>query len=174
MDSASVLRFRSTIELNHINPYVRVDAHDAGRLKQGWRKPMPVRVRVNGKPEAWWRINMMPIGDGAFYLYLHADVRKASKSEVGDTVDVELAFDDDYRSGPVHPMPPAFSAALDDNPVAREAWDALIPSLKKEILRYFEQVKSPEAKARHLEKAMHVLSGGKGRFMARSWNGGDD
>lgn len=174
MDDAGVLRFRATIEINNINPYVLVSAGDARRLRQGWRKPMPVRARVNGQPEAWWRINMMPIGDGSFYLYLHADVRKAAACQVGDAVEVEVAFDDAYRSGPAHPMPPAFSAALEANPVARQAWEALIPSLKKEILRYFEQVKSAEAKARHLERAMYVLSSGKGRFMARSWNGEGD
>jgi uncharacterized protein YdeI (YjbR/CyaY-like superfamily) len=90
---------------------------------------------------------------------------------VGDVVEVELEFDNDYRSGPAHPMPPAFSAALENNPVAQKAWDTLIPSLQKEILRYFHQVKSAEAKARHLERAIYVLSGGKARFMARSWNG---
>jgi len=173
-DRVSILRFRGIIELNNINPYVRVSAEDAQRLKPDWRKPMPVRSRVNGRPEAWWRINMMPIGDGSFYLYLHAEVRNAADCKVGDTVEVELAFDEDYRSGPVHPMPPAFRAALEQNPVALQAWEALIPSLKKEILRYFEQVKSADAKARHLERAMYVLSGGKGRFMARSWNGDGD
>lgn len=173
-DKATTLCFRSTIEINNINPYVLVSAEDACRLREGWRKPMPVRTRVNGKPEAWWRINMMPIGDGSFYLYLHAEVRKASGTKVGDTVEVELAFDEGYRSGPTHSMPAAFSMALESNPVAQQAWNALIPSLKKEILRYFEQVKSAEAKARHLERAMYVLSGGKGRFMARSWNEGDD
>lgn len=173
-DKVSALRFRSAIEINNINPYVLVSAEDACRLKKDWRKPMSVRTRVNGKPEAWWRINMMPVGDGSFYLYLHAEVRKASGTKVGDVVEVELAFDDGYRSGPVHPMPPAFAAALESNPAAQRAWEALIPSLKKEILRYFEQVKSADAKARHLERAMHVLSGGKGRFMARSWNGDGD
>ena len=111
MDDTDTLRFRSTIEINNINPYVLVSAEDARRLKQGWRKPMPVRGRVNGAPEAWWRINMMPVGDGSFYLYLHAEVRKAAACQVGDVVDVELAFDGDYRSGPTHPMPPAFRAA---------------------------------------------------------------
>jgi hypothetical protein len=164
------LRFRSRIEINNINPYVLVSAQDATQLKHGWRKPMPVRIRVNGKPDTAWCINMMPIGDGSFYLYLHAEVRKASASKVGDVVEVELEFDNDYRSGPAHAMPTAFSAALENNPVARKAWDALVPSRKKEILRYFHQVKSAEAKARHLERAMYVLSGGKARFMARSWN----
>jgi hypothetical protein len=33
-------------------------------------------------------------------------------------------------------------------------------------------LKSPEARARNLEKAMHVLSGNPGRVMARDWKDG--
>src|SRR5271167_3050392 len=102
---SKVLRFRSVIEINKLNPYVLVTAKNAARLKAGWRKPLPVCVRVNGKPDTLWRINMMPIGDGSFYLYLHGDVRKASGTKVGDAVAVELEFDGEYKSGPAHPMP---------------------------------------------------------------------
>lgn len=163
-------RFRSVIEINNINPYVLVSARHAARIRNGWRKPLPVRVRVNGMPEKPWRINMMPVGDGSFYLYLHGDVRKASGTKVGEAVTVELEFDDEYRSGPAHPMPSWFLAALGQNRNAKRAWDELIPSRQKEILRYFSGLKTSEARARNVRRAMHVLSGGKGRFMARSWN----
>ena len=166
----SSLCFRSVIEINNINPYVLVSAERAARIQKDWRKPLPVCVRVNGKPDIAWRINMMPTGNGSFYLYLHGDVRKASNTKVGDVVDVEVAFDDEYTSGPAHPIPPWFSEALDRNPGAKQSWDALIPSLKKEILRNFSRLQSSEAQARNLQQAIHVLSGGKGRFMARSWN----
>lgn len=164
------MRFRSLIEINNINPYVLVSAGRAARIRKGWRKPLPVRVRVNGKPEKPWRINMMPIGDGSFYLYLHGDVRKASKTKVGDSVTVELEFDDEYKSGPAHPMPRSFSVALNRNRKARQTWNELIPSRRKEILRYFFQLKTPEARTRNLERAIAVLSGSKERFMGRSWN----
>jgi hypothetical protein len=164
------LRFRSEIEINKINPYVRVSAAQAGRLKRHWRKPLPVCFRVNGTPNVPWRVNLMPIGDGDFYLYLHGEVRKVSGTKVGDTVALEVQFDDEYRDGPVHPMPPWFGAALDRNLRAKQAWSALVPSRQKEILRYFSRLKSPEAKARNMQRAMHVLSGGRARFMARSWN----
>jgi hypothetical protein len=164
------LRFRATIELNGINPYVTVSARRVARIRKGWRKPLPVRVRVNGHPKKPWRINMMPVGDGSFYLYLHGDVRKASKTRVGDAVTVELEFDDKYHGGPAHPMPSWFREALDANRIAGHAWSQLIPSRQKEILRYFANLKSPEAQARNLERAMRVLSGNKERFMARTWN----
>jgi hypothetical protein len=166
----SVVRFRSRIAINGINPFVPVSAVMAARLKGGWRRPLPVRVRVNGKPQSPWRINLMPAGNGAFYLYLHGTVRKACGTQVGDFVHVELTFDAAYRNGPMHPLPSWFSRALKNAPSARRAWDRLIPSRKKEVLRYFAQLKSPEAQARNLQRALHVLSGGRGRFMARSWN----
>ena len=166
----SSLRFRSVIEINNINPYVLVSAKRAARIRKDWRRPLPVRVRVNGRPEKPWRINLMPVGDASFYLYLHGDVRKASGTKAGDSVTVELEFDDKYRSGPAHPMPLWFSEALDRNHSAKQAWSELIPSRQKEILRYFSWLKTPETQARNVQRAIHVLSGGKGRFMARSWN----
>ena len=168
----TVLRFRSVIKLRSPNPYILVTAPQAKSIKPGWRKPLPVLVRIDGKPAEPWRINMMPVGDGSFYLYLHGDVRRASGTKVGDRVEIELRFDARYLNGPRHPVPSWFKAALQKNPQALKNWEALIPSRKKEILRYFARLKSQEARARNLERALHVLSGGKGRFMARAWDGG--
>ncbi len=166
----TTLRFKSVIKIVNENPYVLVSAARATALKSGWRKPLPVLVRINGKPDTPWRINMMPISDGSFYLYLHGDVRRASNTKVGDRVNAEVSFDEAYRGGPAHPMPPSFRAALNRDPKAKKAWEALIPSRKKEIVRHLASLKSPEARARNVERAVHVLSGAKERFMARSWN----
>ncbi len=167
-----LLRFHGVIQIRGINPYVHVSARIASRLKKEWRKPLPVSVRINERPNRPWRINLMPAGDGSFYLYLHESVRKASRSKVGDRVIVDLSFDDTYRSGPAHSMPGWFRVALEANAIANNAWDALIPSRKKEILRYFASLKSAKAKDRNLRRAMQVLSGAEARFMARTWKGG--
>jgi hypothetical protein len=171
VDSSS-LRFEATIEIYNGNPYVLVSGARAATLQVGWRGPMPVLVQVNGKPIPPWRINMMPIGDGDFYLYLHADVRKVSGSKVGDVVLIEVSFDSAYASGPMHPMPDWFRVPLESDAEALKAWHALIPSRKKEVLRYFSWLKSDAAKQRNVEKALHVLLGHEGRFMARSWKDG--
>ena len=163
-------RFRSTIRLSGINPYVMVEADIAERLKPGWRKPMPVTARLDGYPRQGWHINLMPVGDGRFTLYLNADVRKEAVAMVGDTVDIELRFDDAYEGGPANPMPQWFRAALAKRANARRGFDALPPSRQKEILRYFARLKSEDAQKRNLEKVLHVLSGRPGRFMARDWN----
>ncbi|HKY21812.1 MAG TPA: DUF1905 domain-containing protein [Vicinamibacterales bacterium] len=162
--------FTARIRIFNGNPYVYVSATRARAIKPGWRRPLPVLVRVNGQPAVKpWRINMMPIGKGDFYLYLHGDVRRASHTKVGDRVRVEVEFDAAYRNGPMHPMPSWFRVPLARNAKAFAAWKALIPSRKKEILRYFSWLKSPEARDRNVARALHVLSGKGGRFMARSW-----
>lgn len=164
-------RFTAIMEILGVNPYVRVTAARAKALKADWRKPMPVRVRINGKPEKAWPINMMPKGDGSFLLYLHASVRKASGTGVGNRVRVEVAFDADYAGGPA-PMPAWLRAALRRESKAGKAFQALPPSRKKELVRYLARLKSPEARERNLAKALQVLSGEPGRFMARDWKDG--
>lgn len=168
----TTLRFAETIALNNINPYVFVSGARAGKLRPAWRKPLPVLLRIDGKPETPWRINLMPIGDGGFYLYLSGKIRKESGTQVGDKIQIEIRFDAEYRNGPMHPMPAWFHEALKENPKAEAAWKALVPSRQKELLRYFSTLKSAEAKARNLQKAMQVLSGKEGRFMARDWKDG--
>lgn len=168
----AALHFKAQMKIYKANPYIHVSAGRAKKLRVGWRKPMPVLVQINNKPDKPWEINMMPIGDGSFYLYLHSSVRKASKTKVGDHVMVDVSFDTEYKSGPMHPMPVWFRAALAKNKIAKKNWADLIPSRQKEILRYFSWLKSQAAIDRNLAKAVGVLSGQKGRFMARLWEDG--
>ena len=164
--------FRALIELRGINPFLRVSALRAATVKSDWRKPMPVLLRINGKPAEAHRTNMMPAGNGGFYLYLNGIVRSATGTSVGDRVSVEVEFDADYRGGPQHSIPKWFKDAMNENPDAKRNWEVLPPSRRKEVLRYFAQLKSEDAKMRNLSKALHVLSGKQGRFMARAWKNG--
>lgn len=162
--------FKAKIELRGINPYVLVSAARAARIKAGWKRPMPVLVQVNGQPDPAWRVNMMPAGDGSFYLYLDGVVRKASNTGVGDTAEVSVVFDTAYSGGPQHEMLPEFAARLDGNPAAKARWDGLTPSLRKEILRYLANLKSDATRQRNVERAIAVLGGAQERFLARDWN----
>ncbi len=166
--SAAGIKFRSIIELDGANPFVRVSPARAAKLKRGWRKPMPVLVRINGLPAKPWRINLMPKIGGGFFLFLHGQVRKASGTSVGDRVSVEVSFNEVYRPGP-GPMPAYLRTVLRANPAALRAYRALPASRQKEILKLFSRLKSGIAKARNLETALRVLSGHPGRFMSRDW-----
>jgi hypothetical protein len=162
----------AVIEIRGVNPFVAVSASQANALQPGWRKPLPVVVRLHGDSATAWRTNMMPDGSGNFYLYLHGTMRKASGTKVGDRVRVEIEFDAAYRNGPQHPMPTWFKQALDGNRQAKRNWAALIPSRKKEVLRYLSGLVSAEARLRNQARALHVLSGQSGRFMGRAWKNG--
>jgi hypothetical protein len=162
----------AVIQIRGINPFVKVSSSQANALKPGWRRPLPVVVRIGGDSTIAWRTNMMPDGTGNFYLYLHGSMRKASGTQVGDRVRVEIHHDAKYRNGPQHPMPKWFKQALDGNPKAKKNWAALIPSRKKEVVRCLSRLVSIEARIRNQAQALHVLSGQDGRFMGRAWKNG--
>jgi len=164
------MKFKAKIERKGINPYVMVSSARARRIKAGWQRPMPVLIQVDGRPDPAWAVNMMPVGDGRFYLYLDGTIRKAAGTGIGDIVEVSIAFDHAYRSGPQHDMLPAFAARLAQDRQAGARWESLSPSLKKEILRYLANLKSDGARQRNIERAIRVLGGAKERFLAREWN----
>jgi uncharacterized protein YdeI (YjbR/CyaY-like superfamily) len=69
-------------------------------------------------------------------------------------------------------MPGWFQRGLAGNPEARKNSKALTPSRRKEVLRYFSRLRSPEARARNLARTVDKLSGESGRFMERTWKEG--
>ena len=167
-----MVTFKATIKIRGINPYILVNAKRAESIKPSntlWRKPMPVLIQVNSKPSKPWPINMIPVGDGSYYLYLHETVRNASRTKVGDIVTVQIKFNEMYHNGPQHEMPKWFAKPLFMNKIALHTWNNLSPSRQKEMLRYFDGLKTLEAQKRNAKRAIEVLSGSGGRFMARDW-----
>jgi hypothetical protein len=157
--------FKATIRIRGANPYILVSASHASAIRKGWRKALPVLLRINGRPEDLWRNNMMPVGDGGFYLYLHCNVRKASGPAVGDRVSAEVSFDIKYKGGPPRATPAWFRRALAGEPNSTENWKALTPSRQKGVLRYLMHLKSDEARARNLARIICALSGEHRRFI---------
>lgn len=166
------IEFKATIELRGYNPYIAVSAEQAAAIAPEWRRPIPVLVQLNGEPTPPWRINMMPVGDGSFYLYLDNRIRKPTQTAVGDLVTVTLAFDAEYKGGPAEDMPGDLVAALVDNIAAATNWEKLPPSRKKEVLRYLGRLQSPLARQSNLDRLLRVLEGQEGRYLARQWKNG--
>jgi len=154
------LHFSAKIEIRGINPYVLVSVERATMLRPGWRKPMPVLVQIDGFPTPPWRINMMPVGDGSYYLYLAGPVREASGTSVGDEVTVEVEFDAEYS--PVVELPEWFRGSLEGDAAAKANWDKLPPSHQKEVARYLGNLKTTEAQERNRVKTLDILRTGKG------------
>jgi hypothetical protein len=164
----TAVRFIQRIKIRDINPYLRVSARHAIALKPDWKRPMPVLVTINGRPAPPARVNLMPAGDGTFYLYLNGPIRTASATAVGDRVTASVSFDARYRGGPTHAMPRALRRALGVRPKAKQAWSALTPSRQKEILRYLAGLKSEAARERNVAKVVAMLGKPGGTFLGRA------
>ena len=146
----SAQRFVATLE-QHGSGTVVVDPYD---LKEafGSGRP-PVRATVNGYT---FRTTLFTMG-GRALLGLNREVREAATVEPGQEVSVELERDDEPRTLEV---PSDLAAALDADPVVRETFDGLSYTHRKEYVRWIEEAKRTETRARRVEKSVEMLREG--------------
>jgi hypothetical protein len=112
----------------------------------------PVTITVNGHS---WK-SRVAIMRGRHLLGLSNANRQAAGVVVGDEVEVEVELDTEPR---VVVEPADFARALDDDPVARAAYDSLAFSRKREHVRAIESAKKPETRRRRIEQAIAALRG---------------
>jgi hypothetical protein len=120
--------------------------------KQATPVHVPVVAIVNGRSA---RTTMVSAGAGRHRVAINTAQRKAAHADVGDLVSVELRLDLASRSVSV---PLDLRAALQKHAAARKAFEKLPPGHRRELLLWFTAAKSPEARARRLERALdHLL-----------------
>jgi hypothetical protein len=112
----------------------------------------PVTITVNGHS---WK-SRVAIMRGRHLLGLSRANRAAAGIEVGDEVEVLLELDTEPR---VVVEPADFARALDADPAARAAYDALSHSRRREHVRAVASAKKPETRRRRIEKAIADLRG---------------
>lgn len=154
--------FRAEILIIGINPYVLLPERTLEKLFAQATKdkgPIPVHGTLDGHAF----IQTLVKYAGAWRLYLNGPMLKAVQKGVGDEVSVRIGHDPRDRSTP---MPPALETALRKNKKAHAIFDALPPSRRKEIMRYIGRLKSEEAIARNVARAIGFLEG-KERFSGR-------
>lgn len=119
-------------------------------------KRFPVVATVNGYT---WRTTVMRMG-GEFMLGLNRAVREAAGAEAGDRVEVNLELDTAPREVEV---PQALADALAADRDAREAFDRLAYTHRKEYARWIEEAKRDETRKRRLAQALEMLREGRTR-----------
>ena len=136
-----------------INPYVGIPEdvlesifEQAGKSKG----PIPVRGTVNGNQFTQTLVKYQ----GIWRLYINGPMREAAGIDVGDQADIRLEVDPRPRTEPVHPK---FTRALDRNRTAKIAFEKLVASRQKEILRYLNSLKTEESLDRNIEKACSIF-----------------
>lgn len=116
----------------------------------GGKRPA-VNVTVNGFS---YRSTIAPMG-GRFLIPFSSDKRAATGIAGGDRLDVVLTLDTEPRT--VEP-PADFAAALDAEPGARAAFDALSPSRQKAHVVSIEGAKAAETRERRIAAAVASLA----------------
>ena len=157
-----MFNFITKIEIIGANPFVFLPDEILKAIFQQAAKnkgPIPVRGTVNGKPYQQTLVKYA----GFWRLYINLVMLKNSPQRIGETIDVAIEFDPSDRSIEPHPK---LVKALEDNPAAKEVFDALSPSRQKEIVRYIAHLKTEESVDRNVERAINFLLG-EGRFVGR-------
>jgi hypothetical protein len=146
------MRFTTTVELGGqtatgLNvPETVVEALGAGR------RP-PVTVTLGGHT---YRSTVFPRG-GRYMLPLSAENRTAAGVAAGDRVEVDVELDTAPRTVDV---PADLAAALDSDPAARERFDALPYTHRKEHVRAVESAKAEATRQRRVAGVLAALRNG--------------
>lgn len=116
----------------------------------GGAKVFPVKVTVNGK-SAPLRLARM---GGENLIGFRKDIRAELGVEIGDELDVVIERDDTPREIAI---PDELRQALDADPAAKAAFEALAPTHRKEHARSVADAKRPETRARRLAAVLEAL-----------------
>jgi hypothetical protein len=117
------------------------------------RARCPVRVTIN---DHTWRTTTQTSGNG-YHVVLNASVREAASVRPGDRVHVQIKKDDTVRTVD---LPAELAARLRIDPEAKEAFEALAPSHRREYARWVAEAKLPETRARRSDAATERLKSG--------------
>jgi hypothetical protein len=149
-----VPEFTATISKIGINPVIDPpdDALDAVFAAAKRNKgPIPVRGKIN---EAEFRQTLVRYG-GKWRLYVNGEMCRAANAGDGDIVGILLEYDREPR---VDHEPECLREALSGNKELREAFDALSPYRRREIIRYLASLKTEAAITRNIEKVLKQLT----------------
>ena len=145
-----VLRIDAVLEPS--GPATAIELTDEQVAELGGGKRAAVKLTI-GDRTARLRLGVM---GGRNLLGLSKAVRAELGVEIGDAVHAVIELDTDERTVD---LPDDFASALDAEPGARAAFDALPPSHRKEHVRAIVEAKRPETRTRRIEAAVAKLSG---------------
>jgi hypothetical protein len=140
--------FTTTIQAMGNNTGIEVPPENVAEL--GSSKKPAVTVHVSG----YTYPSTVAVMGGRFMIPLSKAHREAAGLRAGDTVEVTLELETAPRT--TH-IPDDLRAAL-ANAGAEERFDALAFSKRKEFVRQVEDAKTPETRARRIEKIVTQMT----------------
>ena len=151
---AERIRFEAVLRPEGSSTFVIVPDEVGAAL--GVRGRTSVTGTIDGRP---FTNQVMPYGAGSerkLYLPVNTKVRTSLGRVAGDSVTFELERDPRSRSADIL-VPPELAAALAADAVARDAWEALSPSHRRELAEDIAGAKRPETKQRRVARTVERL-----------------
>ena len=112
------------------------------------------RVKVKGSIDGYAiaRYHLMPMGSGALFLPVKAEIRKKIMKQEGDTVHIVLYSDADQME-----IPEELQLCLQDEPKAQQYFYSLSESEQAYYVQWIYSAKKDETRIRHLARAINKL-----------------
>ena len=108
----------------------------------GAGRQIPALLRFNDDLD---RVTLLPGKRGYYKLAIKVELLRAAGVDAGDTIRFSLTADTSSREPD---LPEELRRAFQSRPQLAAAWGRETLALRRQIVRYIEQVKSPEARAR--------------------------
>jgi hypothetical protein len=155
MEANEPVRIRATLQPRGPAAAVALTDEQVERIAGGAKTP-PVRVTVNGHTFTG-RIGRM---GGESLLGFNRAVREATGVEAGQELELQIELDSAPRE---IDMPGELTAALAGDATAREAFDGLSHTHRKEFARWVGDAKRIETRERRASEAIRMLHEGRTR-----------
>ena len=121
----------------------------------GSKARVPVKGTINGFA---FRSSIFPTGDGTHFMMVNKGMQQGASVKPGDSVQVALEKDTAPR---VLVVPQDLTDALANDGEAQAGFDNMSHSYRKEYVDWIESAKREETRARRIQKALTMLSGGE-------------
>jgi Bacteriocin-protection, YdeI or OmpD-Associated/Domain of unknown function (DUF1905) len=153
------LSFTARIYKVGINPCVDAPP-EAGQIfkKRGF---IPIAGLINGES---YRATLVPQGSGRHRLYLNGEIRKATRTDVGNMIKVELKLDEASRT---IRTPSDVASAMRAQPLAMANFRKATPSRRREILRWILDAKQPKTRQSRIQRTVARLSSSPSKSSSR-------
>lgn len=122
----------------------------------GKKGQVKIKATIDGKTE--YQGSLANMGQGCHVLGLTQAVRKDLKKTFGDTLSVELWEDKEER---VVEIPDDVAEVFNKNEKAKELFDAMSYTHRKEYIRWIIEAKKPETRENRKVKMIEMILAGK-------------
>ncbi len=151
----STIRFKA--KLFKIGAWTLLKLPTSASAKLPSRAMTMVKGTING---SHFKTVLEPDGKGSHWFKVDEVMRKAAKTNTGDTVTLEIEPTKEW----VEPDVPAdLKKALTAVPQAHSLWRDITPNARWDWIRWIRAVKTPETRQKHIEVALSKLNKGMRR-----------